>query len=192
MLTARSPQESHLYIDLHGCVCGTTQFDREHRLENWDGVLVSVYEGSCPQCGRTRSFKFTISDDRPPAPPAFGGPEPSRIIDPGEFLWISDQVSTQSGLRLLNTPLAEHHEIRPATAYAIAALEEVAKFLPEGADQISEDRFTSERGREMHAKDPTRFTRQEITAALELKRRVLADIDGINSPRDREDSGGSA
>jgi len=192
MLIARSPQESHLYIDLHGCVCGTTQFGREHRLEDRDGVLVSVYEGVCPWCGRTRSFEFTISDDRPPMPPTFGGPEPSRIIDPGEFLWISDQVSTESGLRLLNTPLAEHHEVRPATAYAIAALEEVAKFLPEDADQISEDCFTSERGREMHAKDPTRFTRQEITAALELKQRVLADIDRLSSPQDRGDSGGSA
>lgn len=113
----------------------------------------------------------------------FGGPEPSRIIDPGEFVWIGDRVSTESGLRLLNTPLAEHREIRPATAYAIAAFEEVAKFLPEGADRIPEERFTSERGREVYAKDPTRFTRKEIDAALELKRKILADIDRFSPPQ---------
>ncbi|MFJ2566575.1 hypothetical protein ACIO02_27200 [Streptomyces sp. NPDC087568] len=177
MLIARSTQEAHAYMDLHACACGAAEFERQHRLEDRSGVLVSVYEGVCPQCGRTRSFEFTISEDRQPAPPAFGGPEASRIIDPGEFLWISDRVSAEAGLRLLNTPVAEHREIRPATAYAIAALEEVAKFLPEGADRIPEGRFTSERGREMYQQDPTRFTRKEISAALELKRRILADID---------------
>ncbi|MBB4903038.1 hypothetical protein [Streptomyces griseomycini] len=183
MLIARSAQEAHAYMDLHVCVCGAAGFERQHRLEDRDGVLVSVYEGVCPQCGRTRSFEFTMSEGLPPAPPAFGGPESSRIIDPGEFLWISDRLSTESGLRLLNTPLAQHREVRPAAAYAIAALEEVAKFLPEGADRIPEDRFTSERGREMYEQDPTRFTRKEITAALELKRRILAGIDRFSPPQ---------
>ncbi|MBZ6475871.1 hypothetical protein [Streptomyces griseocarneus] len=184
MLITRSMQEAHLYMDLHPCVCGTEEFDRQHRLEDRDGVLTSVYEGVCPQCGRTRLFEFTMSDEHPPAPPAFGGPEPSRIIDPGEFMWIGDRVSTESGLRLLNTPPAEHREIRPATAYAIAAFEEVAKFLPEGADCIPEDRFTSERGREMYAKDPSRFTRKRIISHLELKRDILAGIDRFSPPQD--------
>ncbi|MFF6781841.1 hypothetical protein [Streptomyces sp. NPDC012510] len=124
-----------------------------------------------------------MSDELPPAPPAFGGDEPSRIIDPGEFMWAGDRASTDSGLRLLNTPLAEHREIRPQTAYAIAAFEEVAKFLSEGDDRIPEDRFTSRRGREMYAKDPERFTREEIVAALELKRSILADIDRFSPPQ---------
>jgi hypothetical protein len=183
MLIARSLQEAHAYMDLQACACGAAEFERQHRLEDRTGVLVSVYEGICPQCGRTRSFEFTISEGLPPGPSAFGAPGPSRIIDPGEFLWISDRVSAESGLRLLNTPPAEHREIRPATAYAIAALEEVAKFLPEGADQIPEDRFTSERGRGMYAQDPTRFTRKEITTALELKRKILADIDRFSPPQ---------
>ncbi|MFF4347793.1 hypothetical protein [Streptomyces sp. NPDC001530] len=183
MLIARSMQEAHLYMDLHACVCGAEEFEREHRLEDRDGVLVTVYEGVCPQCGRTRSFEFQLSEELPPAPPAFGGAEPSRIIDPGEFMWIGDQVSTESGLRLLNTPLAEHREIRPATAYAIAAFEEVAKFLPEGADRIPEDRFTSKRGREMYAKNPDRFTREEIADDLERKRSILANIDRFSPPQ---------
>ncbi|MEV5435305.1 hypothetical protein AB0K80_04625 [Streptomyces sp. NPDC052682] len=183
MLIARSMQEAHLYMDLHACVCGAEEFEREHRLEDRDGVLFAVFEGVCPQCGRARSFEFRMSDELPPAPPAFGGAEPSRIIDPGEFMWIGDRVSTESGLRLLNTPLAEHREIRPATAYAIAAFEEVAKFLPEGADRIPEERFTSERGREMYAKNPDRFTRAGIDDALERKRAILADIDRFSPPR---------
>jgi hypothetical protein len=174
MLIARSAQEAHLYMDLRACACGAAGFDRQHRLEERDGALVSVYEGVCAACGTTRVFEFTLSDDRPQEPPAFGGAEPSRILDPGEFLWVADQVSTESGLRLLSAPLAEHRAIGAATAYAIAALEEVAKFLPEHADRVPEDRFTSRLGQEMYAKDPTRFTRQDITAALELKRRIAA------------------
>ncbi|MFD0375705.1 hypothetical protein [Streptomyces sp. NPDC127112] len=182
MLITRSAQESHLYMDLHPCLCGTNRFDREHRVEDREGVLVSVYEGVCPECGRTRVFEFVFSDDRPVAPPAFGGPEPSQIIDPGEFLWVSERLSIESGVRLLNTPNAEHREIRPTVAYGAAALEEVLKFLPEGADQIPEDRFTSERGREMYAKDPSRFKRKFLTATLEQDRKVLAGIDRFSPP----------
>ncbi|MFI1075139.1 hypothetical protein [Streptomyces puniciscabiei] len=74
-----------------------------------------------------------MSDELPPTPTAFGGPEPSQIIDPSEFMWAGDQASTESGLRLLNTPVAEHRQIRPQTAYAIAAFEEVAKFRSPGS-----------------------------------------------------------
>ncbi|MFF4321649.1 hypothetical protein [Streptomyces sp. NPDC001568] len=184
MLIARSSQEAHLYMDLRACVCGATAFDREHRLEDREGVLVSVYEGTCPQCGRTRSYAFTMNDDRPVPPPSFGGPEPSQIIDPGEFLWVHDEVAEESGLRLLNTPRDTHHELRPGTAYALAALEEVAKFLPEGADRIPEDRFTSERGRETYALDPSRFKRKDIEFALGLSRTILAGIEESTPPQD--------
>ncbi|CAL9491305.1 hypothetical protein NC239_05650 [Streptomyces sp. G3] len=183
MLIARSLQEAHLYIDLHPCACGAEQFAREHRLEDHDGALTAVFEGTCPQCGRARSFAFRMADELPPAPPAFGGEEPSSIVDPGEFMWVSDEISTESGLRLLNTAPAEHRAMRPSTAYAIAALEEVAKFLPPGGNRVPEDRFVSERGRALYAKDPERFTREEIGAALELKRSILAGIDHFSPPR---------
>jgi hypothetical protein len=35
----------------------------------------------------------------------------------------------------------------------------------------------------MYAQDPTRFTRKDITAALELKRKILADIDHFSPPQ---------
>ncbi|MEW1639064.1 hypothetical protein AB0469_34035 [Streptomyces sp. NPDC093801] len=128
-------------------------------------------------------FEFVFADDRPVAPPAFGGPEPSQIIDPGEFLWVSERVSTESGIRLLNTAPTDHRDVRPAVAYGAAALEEVIKFLPEGADRIPEDRFTSDLGREKYAKDPSRFTRKDLTAALKLDMDVLAGIDHLSPPQ---------
>jgi hypothetical protein len=183
MLIARSMQEAHLYMDLRACECGEESFEREHRLEDHEGALVAVFEGTCPRCGRVRSFVFRMDDRLPPAPPEFGGPEPSSIIDPGEFLWISDEVSTDNGLRMLGTPPAEHRKFRPAAEYAIAALEEVAKFLPEGADRVPAERFTSERGRALHARSPHRFSREEIDASLRQKREILAGIDRFSPPQ---------
>jgi hypothetical protein len=183
MLIARSMQEAHLYMDLHPCVCGAESFERSHRLEQRDGAMIAVYEGVCPQCGRTRTFEFRMSDELPPAPPAFGGPEPSRIIDPGEFMWISDEVGTDAGLRALNTPPAEQRRHRAGVAYALAALEEVLKFLPEGVDRIPEELFTSERGREVYRKNPSRFGREWLLDSLERKQRILKGIDHFSPPQ---------
>ncbi|MEU6278104.1 hypothetical protein ABZ871_37775 [Streptomyces populi] len=176
MLIARSTQEAHLYMDLHACACGADGFEREHRLDERDGVLVAVYEGVCPECGRARSFAFRLTDELPPAPPAFGGSEPSRIIDPGEFLWVGDQVATDAGLRLLHTPPAERHEQREGSAFALAAVEEVLKFLPRGLDRIPEELFTSERGREVYARAPHRFERAALLENIARKRRILESL----------------
>ncbi|WP_328449392.1 hypothetical protein OG780_17905 [Streptomyces sp. NBC_00386] len=179
MLIARSTQEAHLYMDLHACACGAESFEREHRLDERDGVLVAVYEGVCPRCGRARSFAFRLTDELPPAPPAFGGSEPSRIIDPGEFLWVSDQVATDTGLRLLHTPPAERHQQREGSAFALAAVEEVLKFLPRGADSVPGELFTSERGREVYDRTPHRFERAALLENIARKRRILESVDHV-------------
>ncbi|MFD8740746.1 hypothetical protein ACFV06_38330 [Streptomyces sp. NPDC059618] len=176
MLIARSTQEAHLYMDLHACACGEEGFEREHRLDERDGVLVAVYEGVCPRCGSARSFAFRLTDELPPAPPAFGGSEPSRIIDPGEFLWVSDQVATDAGLRLLHTPPVGRHEQREGSAFALAAVEEVLKFLPQGADRVPVESFTSERGREEYERAPHRFERAALLENVARKRRILESI----------------
>ncbi|MEU6478959.1 hypothetical protein ABZ858_19125 [Streptomyces sp. NPDC047017] len=183
MLIARSTQEAHLYMDLHACACGAESFERTHRLEQRDGAMVAVYEGACPQCGRMRTFEFRMTDELPPAPPAFGGPEPSRIIDPGEFMWVSDEVGTDASLRLLNTPPAEHRQHRAKWTYALAVLEEVFKFLPEDADRIPEELFTSDRGRAMYRKDPSRFDRRWLLDSLERKQGLLEGIDHFSPPQ---------
>ncbi|MFD7551843.1 hypothetical protein [Streptomyces sp. NPDC059816] len=84
--------------------------------------------------------------------------------------------------RLLNIPLAEHRTIRPQVAYALAAFEEVAKFLPEGEDSIPADRFTSELGRTLYEKDLTRFTRERIEDSLKRGRAILVDLDHFSPP----------
>ncbi|MFD3945092.1 hypothetical protein [Streptomyces sp. NPDC058579] len=183
MLTARSSFEAHLYMDLHRCAeCGSGDFDRQHRLEQHGDDFVAVYEGACRQCGNLRRFEFRMAEEIPPPPPAFGGPEPSQIIDPGEFLDVAFRISEATGLQLLNSPESEHHKLRGSMVYCVAAFEEVLKFIPSGQDAVPVDAFTSEAGLDRYRQDPGKFSRRLIDIYLKNARAVLADIDQVSSP----------
>lgn len=180
MLTARSSSEAHLFMDLHPCACGSGDFERRHRLEQHGDDLVAVYEGACRQCGTTRRFAFRMAEEIPPPPPAFGGARPSEIIDPGEFLDVAFRTSETTGVRLLNTPESEHHRYRDSVAYALAAYEEVLKFVPPGQDVVPADAFTSEVGRARHRQEPGNFRRAVLELNIKNTRAVLADIDRVS------------
>ncbi|MEU3612930.1 hypothetical protein ABZ725_11570 [Streptomyces sp. NPDC006872] len=182
MLTARSAFEAHLYMDLHPCECGSGDFDRQHRLEQHGDDLVAVYEGACRQCGTTRRFVFRMAEEVPPPPPAFGGPEPSQIIDPGEFAGVALRLSESVGVRLLNTPESEKYKLRDAMAYIVAAFEEVPKFIPPGEDAVPADAFTSEAGKARYRREPRDFERDILEMNIRDARAVLADIDEAGAP----------
>ncbi|UUU23823.1 hypothetical protein [Streptomyces sp. DSM 40750] len=182
MLTARSSAEAHLYMDLHRCECGSGDFDRQHRLELHGDVLVAVYEGACGQCGRTRRFEFRMKEEIPPPPPAFGGAEASQIIDPGEFEEVAGRLAESTGIQLLNTPEAEHHKLRGAIAYTVAAYEEMLKFLPPGEDVIPASAFTSEVGKARYRRDPGNYARDILEMNVRVARDVLDDIDEVSTP----------
>ena len=184
MLRAHSSLEAHLYMDLHPCECGSSDFDRRHRLEQRGDDIVAVYEGPCARCDRNRLFTFLMAEETPPPPPAFGGPESSEIIDPGEFAAVASDVSRRVGLELLNSPESEHYRHRGAIAYAVAAIEEVQKFIPPGQDAIPASAFTSEAGRARYEMDPGKFSRDILEIELRLTRQILADIDEVGSPPD--------
>ncbi|MFI9030209.1 hypothetical protein [Streptomyces sp. NPDC053560] len=183
MLIARSSLEAHLYMDLHPCECGVADFARQHSLQQQDGAMVSVYEGVCAGCGRQRRFVFKMADELPPPPPAFGGPEPSRIIDPGEFMDVANGIATRVGPLLLATPEEDRRKHRPAVVYSLAAMEEVLKFFPVGQDRIPADVFTSERGRALYDREPGKFSRDLIESNIARKRRMVAGIDRVSPPQ---------
>ncbi|MEU9998521.1 hypothetical protein [Streptomyces sp. NPDC050848] len=182
MLPARSSFEAHLYMDLHPCACGSGDFDRQHRLEQRGDDFVAVYEGACRQCGTTRRFEFRMAEEVPPPPPAFGGAQPSQIIDPGEFEEVAFRISESAGLQLLNSPKSEHYKLRDAVAYTVAAFEEMLKFLPPGEDSIPAAAFTSEVGKARYRRDPGNFDRDILEMNVRDARKVLANIDKAGRP----------
>lgn len=192
MLIARSSPECRLYMDLHACSCGETGFEAGHVLrEDPEGRLVAVYRGTCPRCGLPRQFTFVLDDAVPPPPPAFGGPAASRIICPGEFLLVADQAA--SSVTLVPESSADPEpsadpspapessadperaaHARIALATAIAAIEEVLKFIPEGASSVPEAAVTSQAGRAAYAREPGRFSRPRLEATIAAHRAALA------------------
>ncbi|MEU1278935.1 hypothetical protein [Streptomyces sp. NPDC005805] len=182
MLTARSSFEAHLYMDLHPCVCGSGDFDRQHRLEQHGDDLVAVYEGPCRQCGTVRRFDFRMAEEISPPPPAFGGAQPSQIIDPGEFAEVAFRISESAGIQLLNSPESEHDKLRDAVAYALAAFQETLKFVPPGADSIPAEAFTSEVGKARYQREPGNFDRDILEGNVALAQTVLDDIDEVSRP----------
>ncbi|TCB90683.1 hypothetical protein E0H26_26700 [Micromonospora zingiberis] len=172
---SRTNAEAHLYLDLHACSCGSTRFPRHSAVVALaDGDLASRYTGACEGCGEEREFLFRL----PPTPDGtgggfrYGGDEPSQLLDPGEWLLVSDayagSVPTESGGEA-------GQQAQAALARAVAALDEVVKFIPAGADTVPAGAFLSDRGRQLHQREPGRFRRDRLAA-------VRAAYAGLLSP----------
>jgi hypothetical protein len=169
VMRARSIDECHIYVQLHPCACGERLFVWSHhgQVGHPQGML-SVYEGSCGRCGASRRFEFVLPADQPP-PPAMGGPEPSAVIDPAQFLVAARQAV--SAVRAGAAPSPP--DAADAVGFAIAALEEVLKFIPRNGDRIPVETFFSVEGRHEHELDPDQFRRDRLLAELTGYRALL-------------------
>jgi hypothetical protein len=172
---ARTNDEAHLYMELRPCVCGETDFDATSSVTQVGGSWISRYAGRCTECGRERVFEFrqpdeiTVPTDGAWAP----GAQPSELLDAGEWLVVADAYgSTDADPAGLSTTAQE--QVRTDLAAAAAALDEVLKFLPAGADQVPESAFWSAQGRAVRDAEPGRFRRARIEAARQVYRTALA------------------
>jgi hypothetical protein len=184
VLVARSMAECHLYMYLHPCAhCGEPEFGwTQHGAGIRDGQHTSTYEGECPTCLSTRRFDFIVLDyDLPP--PALGGPEPSQIIDPAEFLDAGDRAAGYAVIQPGATPddVAMAYD---AAVDAVTTVEEVLKFIPPDASVVPETAFATLAGRAALAADSSRFSRGRLESVLVGRRQVLAavsrDMDAID------------
>ena len=91
---ARTNAEARLYLTLQPCpTCGAARCRFRSAVVTIDGELASRYTGECPSCGAAREYEFRLPADILP-PPAesvrFGLDNPSELLDPGVWLWYSD------------------------------------------------------------------------------------------------------
>jgi hypothetical protein len=178
MLVARSAPECRLYLELHPCSCGEIEFGARHQLRNGpDGVLVAVYEGRCTKCDLPRRFEFALDPQTPPLPPAFGDAEPSKIICPGQFALVADQEAASARLDPDPRPGANLARDRAVLARALAAQEEIGKFVPAGADAVPAAAFVSPEGQTLYVQDPGRFDADRLAAVTDSYRAALARYD---------------
>jgi hypothetical protein len=158
---ARSRDEAHLYLDLHPCDhCGSLETTWENAVAVADGVPVNRYAGTCSGCGASRVFWFGLPEREiiPAGYPTFGGPEPSQLLDAGQWRWVADLTGA-------DVPDDDPAEARRCLAIATAAVEEVVKFIPPGGEEVPERAFWSEQGRQVHEAEPSRFTLDRLLAA---------------------------
>lgn len=172
---ARTPRESHLYIGLHACECGESAVrHRSHATGQGDGYLTSHYCLTCPGCGADREFVFRVPD-WPLGTDGYGGPEPSEIIDAGQWLIIADLAA--SAVPATPSPLPEKRaDQRQAMQMAVEAMVEILKFLPDREPAAPDSAFWTPEGRAEREREPGRFRRPRLEVVLETYRRILAEL----------------
>ncbi|MBM0238947.1 hypothetical protein JNW88_20640 [Micromonospora sp. ATA32] len=163
----RSRDEADLYLELHPCLrCGSMEGAWGEAPTAQGARPAYRYTGRCADCGETREFVFALPDGRvapaaagPHPTTRFGGPEPSALLDPGEWLLVADWCAEASDVAERQGDDAEAAELRWT---AVAAVEEICKFLPEAADAVPESAFWSARGRGVYQREPGRFRRRRL------------------------------
>ena len=175
---ARTVAEAELYMSLHPCACGSAEIPPRLSSTVRDGVRVLRYTGRCPACGVRREFAFRAPSPGPiPADGSWApGPEPSELLDPGEWLHVTDLLlDAYSGPPDELEP-EERETLRHDLASSAAAVDEALKFLPTGATRVPESAFRSEIGRTMWRTEPGRFSRIRLEAIRDAYRRGAADL----------------
>jgi ribosomal protein S27AE len=167
---ARTRDEAIFFMDLQPCPsCGEHRTPWSGELVDENGLLRRRYTGTCSRCGDSREFVFAMPEraatGAPGPGPRFGGPEPSRLIDPGQWLALADGVAAEA--RAATDPAQAR---RPAEL-ATACVAEVAKFIPDGATHVPESACWTPAGREYYARDPRRFHQRRLLIYLD----ALAD-----------------
>lgn len=162
---ARTRDEAHLYMDLHPCGCGSMETDWDSALLSAEGGIARAYHGTCSDCGREREFVFAVAPKIviPSGWPTFGGDEPSRLLDAGDWLSVADMTAG-------SLPADDADETRRQLNVATKAMEEIMKFIPDGAEEVPGEAFWSERGLEVRNADPGRFRLDRLRAIRDAYR----------------------
>ncbi|GII60374.1 hypothetical protein Skr01_04590 [Sphaerisporangium krabiense] len=167
---ARTRDEAHLYLDLHPCgSCGSVDTEWDDGLVSVDGETACHYAGTCAGCGTEREFLFGLPQRETASSrfPSFGGPEPSELLDPGEWLWVADLTAG-------NVPADDPRAARQALTIAMAAVEEVVKFIPPGREEVPEEAFWSLTGRRVRGREPGRFRLDRLLVVRDTYRALAA------------------
>ncbi|MGW1342186.1 hypothetical protein ACWCOV_14165 [Kribbella sp. NPDC002412] len=162
---ARTRDEAHLYLELHPCPnCGSIDTPWEDGLADVEGELAISYAGTCPGCDVERQYLFGLParETRAAGWPTFGGAEPSELLDPGQWMDVADRATAD----VPTDPRAAGKVL----AVAVAAVDEVIKFVPAGQDAVPEDEFWTPQGRALWDAEPDRFRLERLLAARDTYR----------------------
>jgi hypothetical protein len=152
---ARTGDETLLFLELNPCPdCGSIETPWEHGLTDEDGELVISYSGICSGCGASREYFFGLPESESVGPfPNFGGPEPSELLDAGQWISVADSAAGSVSV----DAATDDEQAATVMAIARAAVEEVIKFVPPDAAAVPDDAFWTDEGRALRDGEPGRF-----------------------------------
>ena len=172
-LPARSVYEANLHMDLTPCPCGGGAGVQI------TGVAVeggSRYTRVCRACGTTEEFVYRLpSVPYEPAGPVgfgYGGAQPSQLIDAAQWLWAADHFARAAR----DFPPEEREEARGMLRSAVAALDEVVKFVPPDDSRIPDAAVWTPMGRAVRESMGARLEPDRLAAAREAYLSALADL----------------
>ncbi|PRZ41776.1 hypothetical protein CLV47_108135 [Antricoccus suffuscus] len=177
---ARTNAESHIYMDLHPCLCGCATFDRTSSVIDTPDGLCSHYHGTCEDCGEPREFTFLL----PESPyeidtdaDLFGGEGTSELLDPGEWMLVADRFADAVPE---SAPAAgpDRAEARSLLATAFAAVTEAIAFADPHTETVPSAALRSERGREIYEREPERFSLIRLENVQSAYRELLIEYGG--------------
>src|SRR4051794_26320267 len=151
-------------MELRPCPqCGDANGSWAEALVDADGTMARRYHCACAGCGEPREFVFALPErPTPPRPGAvvtFGAlDEASVLVDAGEWLMVADLCAQAAG-----APGVSDGEACEMLSIAVAAMDEVLKFIPAGADAVPDTAFWSVAGRSERELEPGRFRRDRLT-----------------------------
>ena len=175
MLRARTVSEAFLYLDMHPCGCGRLQFDGTHDLlESADGTVLRL-TGKCPDCGADRHYEFILEPTA--ESDGEGARTPSALLDPGEYLWLSDRAAGRVPVDTGGLTSEQVEAARQEMSRAVERLEEVLAFIPADSTEVAPELLTSTTAQVLLDTAPTRFTRVDLTERIGLYRKKLSQLD---------------
>jgi hypothetical protein len=174
-----------MFMALHPCACGDERFAPAVRMTLDDGELVTHYAGRCRTCHTGREFAFRIDDEftadgehppLTPGEPEYGrGPEPSEIIDAGQWLRSAERIVAATPSNILGVSEREWLARRYRFKAAAESVGEVLKFIPADLDDVPDHAFWTDDGRAERDRAPDRFRRDKLErfrhTCLELAQR---------------------
>jgi hypothetical protein len=169
-----------LYMQLHPCEqCGSRDAEWSNALTSDEGEPARRYWTDCPGCGTRREFVFRLPE-RPLLPPphgpiVLGGDEPSQLLDAGEWLWLADLCARAAvPVRVEDGGRPQFDDAgRESLELAVAAMNEVLKFIPEDGESVPPTGFWTDRGREVRQSEPGRFRRERLEIVRDTYRDAL-------------------
>ena len=180
VLEARSHNEAMAYVVLRACrACGEQIREIEDELAEHGDAVLTEYTTTCQRCGNTDTYRFRLPRQDPGSSGTelrYGGAEPSKIVDAGEWLAFADRVATGGPVSPAGLSPTECAQAASAMAAAAAAVAEVVKFIPPGEDRVPLTAIWTARGRSEFAREPGRMRRARMEVLEAAYRRSAAEL----------------